>query len=37
MSARLAISDTKAALAERKNDLCESPPKAVHALLQVLA
>lgn len=31
----LAISDTKAALAERKNDLYESPPEAVRALLTV--
>lgn len=31
----LAISDTKAALAERKNDLYESPPEAVRALLKV--
>lgn len=29
----LAISDTKAALQDRKNDLYESPPEAVHALL----
>jgi len=28
------ISDTKAALSERKNDLYESPPEAVHALLK---
>jgi hypothetical protein len=34
MSTGLAISDTKAALAERKNDLYESPPQAVHALLK---
>lgn len=31
----LAISDTKAALSERKNDLYESPPEAVRALLKV--
>jgi hypothetical protein len=31
---QLAISDTKAALAERKNDLYESPPEAVRALLK---
>lgn len=30
----LAISDTKAALSERKNDLYESPPEAVRALLK---
>lgn len=30
----LAISDTKAALADRKNDLYESPPEAVYALLK---
>src|ERR1700722_9919056 len=30
----LAISDSKAALSERKNDLYESPPEAVHALLR---
>lgn len=34
VSAGLAISNTKAALAERKNDLYESPPEAVHALLK---
>jgi hypothetical protein len=34
MSARLAISDTKATLADRKNDLYESPPEAVRALLK---
>jgi hypothetical protein len=31
--AGLAIADTKAALADRKNDLYESPPEAVRALL----
>lgn len=31
----LAISDTKAALQDRKNDLYESPPEAVRALLSV--
>lgn len=31
--AGLAISDTKAALSDRKNDLYESPPEAVRALL----
>jgi hypothetical protein len=31
----LAISDTKAALSERKNDLYETPPEAVRALLKV--
>src|SRR5580698_4669771 len=31
----LAISDTKAALQDRKNDLYESPPEAVRALLTV--
>ena len=30
----VAISDTKAALSERKNDLYESPPEAVRALLK---
>ncbi len=30
----LSISDTKAALADRKNDLYESPPEAVRALLK---
>jgi hypothetical protein len=35
--AGLAISDTKAALAERKNDLYESPPEAVRALLKAEA
>lgn len=34
MSAGLAISDTKAALVDRKNDLYESPPEAVRALLK---
>lgn len=34
MSTGLAISDTKAALSERKNDLYESPPEAVRALLK---
>lgn len=33
----LAISDTKAALADRKNDLYESPPEAVRALLKAEA
>lgn len=32
--ASLAISDTKAALSERKDDLYESPPEAVHALIR---
>ncbi len=34
MSSGLAISDTKAALSDRKNDLYESPPEAVRALLK---
>jgi hypothetical protein len=34
VSTGLAISDTKAALSERKNDLYESPPEAVRALLK---
>lgn len=37
MSAGLAISDTKAALVDRKNDLYESPPEAVRALLKAEA
>lgn len=37
MSSGLAISDTKAALSERKNDLYESPPEAVWALLKAEA